>query len=39
VRINEVEQAAFQRATAGLLQSELTEPGQRALYNAIEAAA
>jgi tripartite ATP-independent transporter DctP family solute receptor len=39
VRINEVDQAAFQRATAGLMQRELSEPEQRALFTAIEAAA
>jgi tripartite ATP-independent transporter DctP family solute receptor len=39
VRINEVDQAAFRRATARLMQRELAEPEQRALYDAIEAAA
>jgi tripartite ATP-independent transporter DctP family solute receptor len=39
VRINEVDQPAFQRATAGLLRRELAEPQQRALYDAIEAVA
>jgi tripartite ATP-independent transporter DctP family solute receptor len=39
VRVNAVDEPAFRRATAGLLDRELADPAQRALYDAIQNAA